>query len=55
MKTQNYTIAIRDSVADCFRPLEGAARGLRLLQAVEIAASYRESGLDAVAFNLEAV
>ena len=55
MNTQNYTIATRDSLADCFRPLEGAARGLRFLQAIEIAASYRESGLDAVAFNLEAV
>ena len=55
MEKQNYTIAVRQSVADCFSPLDGAARGLRLLQAVEIAASYRESGLDAVAFNLESV
>ena len=56
MNTQNYTIAVRDSVADCFRPLEGAARGLRLLQAVEIAASYRQAtGIDCVAFNLESV
>ena len=56
MKPQNYTIAVRDSVADCFRPLEGAARGLRLLQAVELAAIYRlYLGLDAVAYNLEAV
>ena len=55
MKTQNYTIAVRQSLADCFRPLEGAARGLRFLQAVEIAASYRQAtGLDCVAFNLNA-
>jgi len=54
MKTQNYTIAVRDSVADCFRPLDGAARGLRFLQEIEIAARYRDSGLDAVAFNLNA-
>ena len=56
MKPQNYTIAVRDSVADCFRPLEGAARGLRFLQAIEIAASYRQAtGIDCVAFNLESV
>jgi len=56
MEKQNYTIAIRDSVADCFRPLDGASRGLRLLQAVELAAMYRQYlGLDCVAFNLEAV
>jgi len=55
MKTQNYTIAVRDSVADCFRPLEGAARGLGYLQAQAIAQSYRASGLDAVAYNLESV
>ena len=56
MNTQNYTIAVRDSVADCFRPLEGASRGLRLSQAVELAANYREYlGLDCVAYNLEAV
>ena len=55
MEKQNYTIAVRESLADCFRPLEGAARGLRLLQAVEIAASYRQAtGLDCVAFNLNA-
>ena len=55
MKPQNYTIAIRDSVADCFRPLDGASRGLRLLQAVELAAIYRQYlGLDCVAFNLNA-
>ena len=56
MEKQNYTIAVRESLADCFRPLEGAARGLRLLQAVEIAASYRQAtGVDCVAYNLEAV
>ena len=56
MKTQNYTIATRDAVADCFRPLEGASRGLRLSQAVELAANYREYlGLDCVAYNLESV
>ena len=56
MYTQNYTIATRDSLADCFRPLEGAARGLRFLQAIEIAANYRQYlGLDCVAYNLEAV
>jgi len=56
MKTQNYTIAVRDSVADCFRPLDGASRGLRLSQAVDLAARYRQYlGLDCVAYNLEAV
>ena len=55
MNTQNYTIAVRQSLADCFRPLEGAARGLGYLQAQAIAQSYRASGLDAVAFNQEAV
>ena len=56
MEKQNYTIAVRESLADCFRPLDGAARGLRLLQAVEIAASYRQAtGIDCVAYNLESV
>ena len=56
MEKQNYTIATRESLADCFRPLKGASRGLRLLQAVELAAIYRlYLGLDCVAYNLEAV
>ena len=56
MEKQNYTIAVRQSVADCFSPLDGAARGLRLLQAVEIAARYRQAtGIDCVAYNLESV
>ena len=56
MKTQNYTIAVRDALADCFRPLDGASRGLGYRQAKELAANYREYlGLDCVAYNLESV
>ena len=55
MEKQNYTIAVRQSVADCFRPLDGAARGLGYLQAQAIAQSYRQAGLDCVAYNLESV
>ncbi len=54
MNKQNYTVAIRDAMADCFRPIDGAARGLGYLQAQAIAASYRQAGFDAVAFNLNA-
>jgi len=55
MNTQNYTIAVRDSVADCFRPLDGASRGLGYMQAKELAANYRQYlGLDCVAFNINA-
>ena len=55
MEKQNYTIATRDDVADCFRPLEGASRGLGYLEAQDIARLYRKHlRIDCVAFNLNA-
>lgn len=50
-----YTIAKRDYIAECFRPVEGIPRNMTYRQAQQLAAKARNNGLDVVAFNMESI
>ena len=52
---KTYTIAMRDTLSDMFRPIDGITCNMTLPQAQAMASKARANGFDVVAYNTESV